>query len=363
MKHYEYKSNEDMPERMNFDVEATASFDGDGKKPDAPAEKIRPEPAPAAKASKSAPAHYAGKKSRAPLIITLIALSAVVIGTGLFFGIRAMTNKSEEPKRETVFIEEKTELVKKGEMIEINDPELGVIEIEAIDGVARNNYDNDNFRYDENGFLAYYIGDEKASCIGIDLSEFQGDVDFKQLKKDGVDYVMLRLGGRFYGDEGELYADSEFSTYYEEAKAAGLGVGAYFFSQAASVEDGEEEAKYAMEILDGKKLDYPIAFDWEVIADDEARTDGVSGDLLTDIAEKFCDTLKDGGYQSIIYTSTSLMYYRYDLTRMRDYEFWVADYGEHPSMFYGFTMWQYTTEGTVDGIDGTVDLNICFKNY
>lgn len=354
MKDFEYNHSDINFDDANFDVETvTSSGSSAGDTPITP-----PQPAP----NPGRPAHYASQKSRLPLVITLIAVCVLLVGTGLFFGIRALVS-SPADTRETTFIEQKTEVVKQGEIIQINDPELGLIEIEAIEGVARNNYDKDNFRYDENGFLAYYIDGQKASCIGIDLSEFQGDVDFDALKNAGVDYVMLRLGGRFYGDEGAMYEDTRFSDYYTQAKSAGLRVGAYFFSQAASAEDAKEEGEYALRILGNKQLDYPVAFDWEIIADDDARTDGVSGEELTDIAEQFCDTVSTGGYHAIIYANTHLMYYMYDLTRMKDYEFWVADYGNFPTMYYGFSMWQYTTEGTIDGIDGTVDLNICFKNY
>ncbi len=304
---------------------------------------------------------HAAEKKRSPLLPILLIGGVLVVAICAFFLIRALT--TSEPSAQGAFVEEKTEYIGKGEIIQINDPELGLIEIEAIEGVAKNNYDKNNFAYDENGLITYYIDGEQASCTGVDLSEYQSGVDFEALAASGVDYVMLRLGGRYYGDEGALYADALFSDYYDAAKDAGLDVGAYFFSQAASVADGEEEAAYALTLLSGRELDYPVAFDWEIIADDEARTDTVTGELLTDIAERFCDVIDQAGYTSVIYANTSLMYYQYDLSRMKDYDFWVADYGNFPTMYYGFSMWQYTTEGTVDGIDGTVDLNMCFKNY
>lgn len=265
--------------------------------------------------------------------------------------------------RETVFIEQETEIIKPGEVIQINDPELGLIEIEAVPGIAKNNYDLNAFRYNENGYKVYYIDDQIASCEGIDLSNYQGEVDFEQVKASGIDYVILRVGGRGYGEEGDIYPDSSFSAYYHDAKAAGLLVGVYFFSQATTVEEGVEEANYTIDAIKDLEIDYPVVFDWEPIHHDNARTDNVTGEQLTDIALSFLNTVKDAGYEPMWYTNTSHLYYAYDLERMKNYDLWIADYGEYPSAYYYFTMWQYTATSMVPGVEGDVDINICFKNY
>ncbi len=299
-------------------------------------------------------------RSKLPIILIFSGIAAAIIIIAVILIVKPSNQKNT---KETLFIEQEKTLIKDGEIIQINDPELGLIEIEAVKGAPKNTYDQNGFKDDENGYKSYYIDKKEASCTGIDLSEYQGDIDFEAVKNSGVDYVMLRLGGRYYSDEGDMYKDAMFDTYYENAKKVGLKVGAYFFSQASNVEDGIEEAQFAVSILNGKELDYPIAFDWEIISDDSARTDTVTGEDLTDIAIAFCKTLNEKEYKSIIYSNTSLMYYMYDLSKLKEYDFWVADYAELPSMYYNFTMWQYTTEGTVPGINGTVDLNICFKNY
>lgn len=243
------------------------------------------------------------------------------------------------------------------------DSELGEVTVKKVDGAALNTYDINKLVKNGNGFYEYHENGKVTSAVGVDLAEYQGDVDFNAVKSSGVDYVILRIGGRYYSDEGKLYEDGLFDTYYDQAKAAGLKVGAYFFSQAASVDEAVEEAEYVIEKLDGRKLDYPVAFDWETIEDDAARTDNADGTTITAMAEKFCDTIEDNGYKSIVYASTSLMLQSYDFETMKDYEFWLADYREFPNMYYDFAMWQYATDGTIDGIDGTVDLNICFKPY
>ena len=292
-------------------------------------------------------------KSRLPLIIVAIVLSAaLVIGVG-FLAMRLLAKP----------INDDGEPVSTGEKVTINDSVMGDIELQTVKGAAINTYTEDNLQYDEKGYPSYYQDGEKISHLGADLSEYQGDVDFSAMKNAGLEFVMLRIGGRYYGDDGQLYTDNAFDRYYEQAKAAGLKIGAYFFSQAASAEDAAEEAKFAIEKLGGKQLDYPIALDWENIAEDSARTDNVTGDQLTDIAETFCDTVTASGYKSLVYSNTQQMFVMYDFETMKDYDFWLADYREFPTMYYKFDMWQYTKKGKIDGVEGTVDLNISFTDF
>lgn len=301
------------------------------------------------------------KQNKKSLIFIVTAVVLVAIISAITILVSAInSNKNATP---TEFVEQKVKVVKQNEVISINDPLLGTIEIEAVPGFAKNTYVNDNFVTDETGKMTYYIDGQVASCMGVDLSEYQGPVDFVKLKEQGFDFVILRIGGRYYSDAGAMYVDTNYHQYYKAAKDAGLKVGGYFFSQAQNAEEGREEAEAALQSMYGYEFEYPIAFDWELIEGDTARTDNVEGEQLTDAAIAFCDTIKEAGYKPIIYTNTHLMYYKYDLTRLKDYEFWIADYEDKPSMYYNFTMWQYNIEGRVDGIDGNVDLNICMKNY
>ncbi len=294
-----------------------------------------------------------------PLVVILVIVA--VVGISVF--ISTINNDDKTDNRPTEFVEHETEKIKKGEKITINDPSLGTIEIDAVAGFAKNVYENDNFVIDDKGMMTYYIDDKVASCMGIDLSEYQGDIDFDKVKEQGFDFVMLRVGGRYYGEEGDFYMDSKFYDYFEGAKDAGLRVGGYFFSQAKNAEEAVEEANYFLKQTKGLKFDYPVAFDWETIEGDSARTDNVSNEDLTAAAIAFCDTIEESGNTAIIYSNTYLMYYKYNLEELKDIDFWVADYEEHPSMYYNFTMWQYDIEGQVDGIQGNVDMNICMKNY
>lgn len=201
---------------------------------------------------------------------------------------------------------------------------------------------------------------EETELKGIDISEYSGEIDFEKVKQDGISFVMVRLGGRGYGDTGVLYGDEKALEYIQNAKAAGLKVGGYFFSQAVSEEEAIEEADYAIETLNGETLDFPIAFDLEEIENDTARTDNLSDSVLTACAKAFCERIGEQGYIPMIYAKENV-YKRYNKAELSEYDFWYAEYTDTLSVTDGYTMWQYSESGEVDGIEGTVDLNILFE--
>ena len=148
--------------------------------------------------------------------------------------------------------------------------------------------------------------------------------------------------------------------YINAAHDAGLKVGCYFFSQATTNEEAIEEADYVKEILGDVTLEYPVAYDWEIIKDDSARTDTVSSTQATECARAFCTRIKELGYKPMIYSPSRELYFKYDLTRLADFDIWYCEYSNLPAFYYQFTMWQYSENGEVDGIEGAVDLNVCF---
>lgn len=248
-----------------------------------------------------------------------------------------------------------------GNKIHINDSTLGEIWITELDGVPVNKLDNNGFTADSN--LKYYSENGKsASTEGIDVSSYSGDIDWKKVKESGIDFAMIRVGGRGYGESGEMYTDERALEYINGAKAEGIKVGAYFFSQAISTEEAIEEADYVKTVLGDIKLDYPVAYDWEIIKDDDARTDNVSANQATECARAFCDRVKELGYTPILYSPSRELYFKYDLSRLADIDIWYCEYANVPTFYYEFSMWQYSATGTIDGIDGAVDLNVCFTN-
>lgn len=292
-------------------------------------------------------------------IICLLLASAMLVSASLC-GC-SDENNSSSSSSQTATAATDTTVKTTGNKIHINDSTLGEIWITELDGVPVNKLDNNGFTADSS--LKYYNENGKAaSTEGIDVSSYSGDIDWKKVKESGIDFAMIRVGGRGYGESGEMYTDERALEYINGAKAEGIKVGAYFFSQAINTEEAIEEADYVKSVLGDIKLDYPVAYDWEIIKDDDARTDNVSASQATECARAFCDRVKELGYTPILYSPSRELYFKYDLSRLADIDIWYCEYANVPTFYYEFSMWQYSATGTIDGIEGAVDLNVCFTN-
>lgn len=214
----------------------------------------------------------------------------------------------------------------------------------------------------QNPIMTYQEDREKKSYMGVDVSKYQGFVDYNKLKKAGVSFVMIRIGARGYGS-GQLILDEYFADNMKGATDAGLSVGAYFFSQAISIEEALEEVALVVEELEGYDVTYPVAFDMESIPGDDARIDYLSRNEKTDIASVFLNGIKDAGYKPIIYGKKEWLLTKIDLTKLTEYDVWLAQEEHTPDFPYEFDMWQYSTSGKIDGIAGKADLNISFIDY
>ena len=228
--------------------------------------------------------------------------------------------------------------------------------VEINEAVAKNPYDNALFVKNENKMS--YEDKKYTSRLGVDVSVFQGDIDWEQVKAAGYEFAILRIGYRGYGEEGTLNADEKFEQNLENARKAGIDVGVYFFSQAVNEEEAKEEADFVLEHLKGQELQMPVVYDPEHILEDEARTDGVTGEQFTQNAKVFCKAIEEAGYDAMIYSNMLWEAYELDLEKLSDYPVWYADYEELPQTPYRFSMWQYSSTGSVPGIEGNVDLNI-----
>lgn len=215
-------------------------------------------------------------------------------------------------------------------------------------------YSPEDFVLNRDGFMEC-VGDI-AYGTGIDVSFYQGDIDWEKVKTAGVEFVFIRVGGRD-GADGSLYTDSKAQSYYEGAKAAGLEIGAYFFSQAITVEEAREEAEFALRQVKDWELDRPIVYDWEYI-NQNARTAKMNKALLTQCTLAFCQTIEEAGKEPMIYFNESQGSDLLDLDALRQYPFWLAMYGGELDVPYRVDYWQYSETGKVDGIDHNVDLNI-----
>lgn len=212
-----------------------------------------------------------------------------------------------------------------------------------------------DFEYDGD----YMTCTTAPSVLGIDVSRYQGDIDWPKVKEAGVEFAMIRAGFRGYGTSGIMKEDANARQNYERATAAGVKVGVYFFSQATSVEEAVEEAEFLLTIIDGWKLEMPVAYDWECLADDY-RTMGMNKREITDCVKAFCDTLEEKGYNTMVYFNPSQSRTQMHLEELVDYGFWLAMYSERMNYKYKVDMWQYTNQGTVPGIEGKVDINLFF---
>lgn len=227
--------------------------------------------------------------------------------------------------------------------------------LDIWEDVPVNTYDQQAF-YLENGRMQTR-DDSLRLMHGIDVSYHQGEIDWQQVAEDGISFAILRAGFRGY-TAGSLNEDELFSQNLQGAMQAGLEVGVYFFSQAITPEEAEEEARLVLELLDGCPLQFPVVYDWETISNADARTRGLDRDTLTDCALAFCRTIAEAGYQPMIYFNQSLAYRHYDLSRLTEYPFWLAQYQEQPDFYYDFRLWQYSSKGSVAGISGNVDLDV-----
>lgn len=227
--------------------------------------------------------------------------------------------------------------------------------------LAKNTYDftrlvssDDEMKYVEDG--------KNTAFMGVDISKYQEEVDFNQLKDAGVDYVMLRVGARGYSS-GQIMMDEYFTENLQKATEAGLDIGVYFFSQAITEAEAIEEASVVIQNLQGFTIKYPVAIDMEYVDNDTSRLEQVSRADKTVITKAFLDTVQAAGYRPMIYGNKEWLLKRIDLSKLTAYDIWLAQEKDMPDYPYKFTMWQYTTSGKVNGIRGYADLNICFIDY
>ena len=235
--------------------------------------------------------------------------------------------------------------------------------VRAREEVTLHNLQKENFRYDENGFLAYYENGVKKSMTGIDVSKWQYDINWKKVKAAGVDYAIIRLGYRGTAAEGNCAMDPYFEQNIKGALNAGLQVGVYYFTQAITVEEAIEEANIVIEALKGYNITFPVVYDTEYRED--GRANDLSNAERTACAKAFCETILAAGYTPVVYSSTNWAVLDLNLEGLTNFDLWYAYYGTPENLYlpYGFTMWQYTDSGKVDGISTNVDLNICFIDY
>ena len=204
---------------------------------------------------------------------------------------------------------------------------------------------------------------------GIDVSTYQSTINWPKVKQDGVDFAMIRVGFRGYGQTGSLVEDAQFKNNITGATNSGIQVGLYFFTQAITEQEAIEEANFVLARIAGYPITYPIAIDteWSSHPNQQGRADSLSKAQRTKIVKAFCETIKQAGYEPMIYANKYWLKDQLDLNQLEDYAIWLAHYTgatqddplAKPSDYDGkYIMWQYTDKGTVDGIIGNTDMNV-----
>lgn len=192
---------------------------------------------------------------------------------------------------------------------------------------------------------------------GVDVSKYQGNIDWNKVKASGIEFAIIRVGYRGYGT-GVLVEDSTFRQNIKGATAAGLKVGLYFYSQAINETEAVEEASMVISLCQGYNISYPIYFDTEKVAGDTGRADNISRAQRTANAVAFCETIRNSGYKAGVYSYASWFYNQLNMASLSPYSIWIAQYRDQLSFDYNYDIWQYSSTGTVPGIPKPTDMNV-----
>ena len=192
--------------------------------------------------------------------------------------------------------------------------------------------------------------------IGIDVSKWQGDIDFKKVKDAGATFVMIRVGSQ-QGVDGEYILDPYFKQNIENALANDLKVGVYFYSYANSKKEARKQATWVLDQIKDYELTLPIAFDWECYNSFNQMELSLFG--LNEVAESFLEKVEDKGYDGMLYGSKN---YLNSIWKYHDYDVWLAHYTDQTDYDSHYVMWQLCQDGRIDGINTAVDINVLYKN-
>ncbi len=232
----------------------------------------------------------------------------------------------------------------------------------VLEEVEKHSLLEENFQKTEDGLMQYVENGAVTSHKGIDVSKYQGTIDWSAVKEEGIEYAFIRLGLRGY-ESAKIVLDEYYEANMKGANSAGVAAGVYFFTQAVTVEEAKEEADFVIEHLAGYDVSCPVVFDVERISGGKGRADQLTKEERTDITIAFCEAVKAAGYTPMIYGNVVCFTRLLDMTKLNDYEKWYAFYDDYMYMPYNVSCWQYTEKGLVDGIPGNVDLNISFKTW
>ena len=198
-----------------------------------------------------------------------------------------------------------------------------------------------------------------SGTFGIDVSKWNGNIDWNSVKSSGAAYAIIRCGYRG-SSTGALITDPKFAANISGANAAGLKVGVYFFTQAVNEKEAVEEASMVLDLVKKYKISYPIFLDVESSG---GRADGIDKGTRTAVCKAFCATIQNSGYTAGVYANKTWLNSKIDAGALGSYKIWLAQYAAAPSYGGRYNLWQYSSKGSVPGIKGNVDMNQSYLGY
>jgi len=229
------------------------------------------------------------------------------------------------------------------------------------DDMKHNSYEQEHLQILDNGELQYEQDGNVTSYKGIDVSKFQGEIDWQQVASDGVTFAFIRAGFRGYGEKGTLVADEAAEANIAGANSAGIKTGVYFYTQAITLEEAREEAQLVLDLIAPYRIDCPVVIDVEKVSKAGARMNALSPKERTDIVLTFCEMIEQAGYQPMVYYNMEMATLMLETERLEQYDKWFAYYRTDLYYPYEYLIWQYSDKGQVAGISENVDMNIAFK--
>jgi GH25 family lysozyme M1 (1,4-beta-N-acetylmuramidase) len=290
--------------------------------------------------------------------------------TELNFKINQSVEEAEEDTRQTMLKDVKEMLLETNSSIKVirhyYPEDLVVVSggkfhfLPIRDDLKKHNYDESKLEFSEDGEVTYNDG-TASSIKGVDVSQYQGNIDWDKVKADGVEFAFIRTGYRGY-KTGKFAGDDLALDNIQGAYKAGVGVGLYFFSQAINEKEAVEEAEWVIDLVKdySDMITYPIVFDLEKMSPDSARMNALSAEERTKCAIAFLDRIAAEGYTPMLYGNLEMFAVLAEFDKLEAYDKWYAYYDDCIYFPYDFQIWQYSDSGSVDGIPGNVDLDICF---
>ncbi|MBQ8659633.1 MAG: glycoside hydrolase family 25 protein [Bacilli bacterium] len=200
----------------------------------------------------------------------------------------------------------------------------------------------------------------KKDVKGIDISSWQGEIDFDKVKNDGIDFVMIRCGFRSTSTD-KISVDKTFHYNIREANRVGIPVGIYFYSTAKNEKEAAKEASFVLNLIKDYEVIYPVVYDFESFG--KNRTSNISSERINDNAKVFLKYIEEHGYEAMLYSNLNDLKNNWEVSKFDDYKIWFAHYIDETNYTGRYEMWQYADNGRVSGIRGDVDLNESYFSY